>query len=40
MICGEEMIMFNERALGNEVGGFIRQRKGLQPKNPDKFAKQ
>jgi hypothetical protein len=39
MICGEEVIMFNERALRIEVGGFTRQRKGAQPKNPHKIAK-
>ena len=39
MICGEGMIMFNERTLGIEVGGFTRQRKGVQPKNPTKIAK-
>jgi hypothetical protein len=33
MICGEELIMFNERALEFEGGAFIPCRKGAQPKN-------
>jgi hypothetical protein len=34
MTCGEEVIMFNERALELEGGAFIPCRKGAQPKNP------
>jgi hypothetical protein len=33
MTCGEEVIMFNERALELEGGAFIPCRKGAQPKN-------
>jgi len=39
MICGEELIMFSERTLGIEVGGFTRRRKGAQQKNRAKIAK-
>lgn len=39
MTCGEEVIMFNERALESEGGAFIPGRKGAQPKNWAKIDK-
>jgi len=33
MTCGEELIMFNERALEFEGGAFNPRCKGAQPKN-------
>ena len=37
MTCGEEVIMFNERALEFEGGAFIPCRKGAQAKNRTKI---